>query len=91
MVELSHPVVEAGIFEADTGTALILANFQYARIPELIVTIPLRKAPKKVTSMEKGNRPFTLGPSNGKQSATGFTTIAKFKLPLGWNDIVTVE
>lgn len=91
LVELSHPVVEAGIFEADTGTALILANFQYDPIPELTVAIPLRKAPKKVTSMENGNLPFTLGPSNGKQSAAGFTTIAKFKLPLGWNDIVTLE
>lgn len=91
LVELSHPVVEAGIFDSDAGTALVLANFQYDPIPELTVAIPLRKAPQKVTSMEKGSLPFTLGPPNGKQTAAGFTTLAKFKLPLGWNDIVTVE
>ena len=29
LVELSHPVVEAAVYDAPAGTALILANFTY--------------------------------------------------------------
>src|SRR5438445_10431969 len=32
LIELSHPVVEAGVYDAAAGTALILANFTYRPI-----------------------------------------------------------
>ena len=34
---------------------------------------------------------FTLSEPDAKQSAAGFAAIAIFALPLGWNDIVTLE
>ena len=37
LVELSHPVVEAGIFVSPKGTALVLANFTYEPIQGLEV------------------------------------------------------
>ncbi len=91
LVQLSHSVVEAGIFDSAAGTALILANFQYTPIAELTVQIPLHKAPAKVISMEKGALPFSLVAPNAKLAAAGFATVAKFTLPLGWNDIVTMD
>ncbi len=91
LVQLSHPVVEAGIYDSDSGSALILANFQYTPIAELAVQIPLRKRTAKVTSMEKGPLKFTLTEPDAKQTAAGFSAIAAFSLPLGWNDIVTLE
>jgi hypothetical protein len=33
LVELSEAVVEAGVFDAPAGTALVLANFAYEPIP----------------------------------------------------------
>ena len=91
LVELSHPVVEAGIFDAPEGTALILANFAYDPISSLTVRIPLTKQPKKVTSSEKGPLVFLVEPASGKQAAAGFTIIVRCEVPLGWNDILIYE
>jgi hypothetical protein len=95
VAELSHPVVEAGIFEHEslsgTGIALILANFHYDPIPGLKVAVPLRKPPTKVVSMEKGKLEFQTSEPTSVQKAAGFTTVARFALPLGWNDIVVLE
>ena len=35
LVELSSPVVEAGVYDAGAGTALVLANFTYQPVAEL--------------------------------------------------------
>lgn len=71
--------------------ALMLANFQCTPVAELTAQIPLRKAPAIVTAMEKGALEFTLTEPSPKQAAAGFTTVANFALPLGWNDIMTIE
>jgi len=91
LVELSHPVVEAGIFDAPEGTALILANFAYDPIASLTVRVPLAKAPKKVTSVEKGALAFSVEPASPKLAAAGFTVIGRCEVPLGWNDVLTYE
>jgi hypothetical protein len=46
LVELSHPVVEAGQYDAPAGTALILANFTYRPIERLTARLPLAKRPQ---------------------------------------------
>jgi hypothetical protein len=91
VVELSQPVVEAGLYDAPGGTALILANFAYDPVPSLEVRVPLRETPKKVTSMEKGPLTFSTEPSAPNLAAAGFPVAARCTLPLGWNDIVTFE
>jgi hypothetical protein len=91
LVELSHPVVEAGIFESDAGAALVLANFQYDPIARLEVRLPLRRAPGKIVSMEKGPLEFRQEAADARRVAAGFPTMAVFSLPLGWNDIVVAE
>ncbi len=40
LVELSHAVVEAGVYDAPTGTALVLGNFTYEPIPALKIRLP---------------------------------------------------
>lgn len=91
LVELSQSVVEAGVFDAPEGTALILANFAYDPIASLKIGIPMRKSPKKVTSIEKGPLTFTVEPASEKQAAAGFGVVARCEAPLGWNDIVIFE
>ncbi|MGA2863987.1 MAG: hypothetical protein ABSF95_05820 [Verrucomicrobiota bacterium] len=63
LVELSHPVVEAGVFESPEGAALLLANFTYQRISRLGIGLPVKRAPQKVRSLEKGPLEFTLEPA----------------------------
>src|SRR6185436_5193350 len=55
VVELSEPVVEAGVFESSSGAALVLANFTYKRIPRLEMGFPAPRSPKRVRSLERGN------------------------------------
>ena len=43
LVELSHPVVEAGVYDASAGTALVLGNFTYQPIDKLSVRMPMAK------------------------------------------------
>ncbi len=81
LVSLSHPVVEAGIYDADQGTALILANFSYRPIEPLQVRLQVPKTVKSVHSVESGKLEFTL-------SAAGEL---RFQLPLKLTDIVLVE
>lgn len=45
LVELSPPVVEAGVFESPEGAALVLANFTYQRISRLGIGLPVKRAP----------------------------------------------
>ena len=41
LVELSHPAVEAGVFESSEGAVLVLANFKQG-VPPVPFTFPLR-------------------------------------------------
>ena len=54
LAELSHAVVETGVYETDSGTALVLANFTYQPIDELQVCLPVPHAVTSVRSVEHG-------------------------------------
>jgi len=90
LAELSHPVVETGIYDSDAGTALVLANFTYEPIDALKVTISLPKRCQSVRSVVRGPLTFTrceLTPA----ARGGHTQGVRFSLPLGLNDIVLCE
>ncbi|NQT86882.1 hypothetical protein HQ560_08970, partial [bacterium] len=80
LVESSHPVVEAGVYDSERGTAVILANFTYEPIEDLEITLRLPKAVKSVRSVEKG--PLRFSVSDGKVTTS---------LELGLNDIILFE
>ncbi|NQU11405.1 beta-galactosidase trimerization domain-containing protein [bacterium] len=88
LVTLSHPVVEAGVYDAPAGTALVLGNFAYEPIPELKVELPLRRRPKRVAGAEAGELKFELWETPGG-GAYPFTI--RFTVPLGLNEMVVVE
>ena len=82
VVELSHPVVEAGVCDSPAGTALVLANFTYEPIEELTVRIDLPRPCKSVRSVAHGSLAF---------SSAGQPLTTECSLPLGLNDIVLFE
>ena len=81
LVELSHPVVEAGAYDAEGGTALILANFTYRPIRGLGVTVRVARPVKRVRSVEKGALEFRAPTPNE----------VAFKVDLGLSDVVLIE
>ena len=81
LVELSRPVVEAGVYDADGGTALVLANFTYRPIRGLGVTIRTAGAARSVRSVEKGPLEFKATKANG----------VAFKVDLDLSDILLIE
>ncbi|HUR45779.1 MAG TPA: hypothetical protein VMZ27_07905, partial [Candidatus Saccharimonadales bacterium] len=91
VVELSHPVVEAGVFETPMGAALVLANFAYEPISQLTLAFPLKKNPKSVRSLEKGRLQFTTERAPKNLIAQGYPRIARCTLALGLNDIILFE
>lgn len=91
LVQLSHPVVEAGVYDAPKGTALVLANFTYQPIPELAVSLPLPQRPAKVRSLTREACKFTVENVLEKSHHSGYACVVNFKLPLDLNDIVLVE
>ena len=89
LVELSHPVVEAGIYDAPAGTALVLANFTYKPIKDLKVTLRLDKPCKTVRSVTHGVVKFTpVAPGPARKRLPHAIT---FTVPLTLNDILLVE
>ncbi len=90
VVELSHPVVEAGVYDAPGGTALVLGNFTYTPIADLKVKLAVSRAPARVTSAERGSLKFTTS-SAPVGSPAACPIEVQFALPLGLNDIVLVE
>ena len=82
LVELSHPVVEAGVYDTDNATALVLANFAYEPIAELRVRLRVPRPVRGVRSVEHGKLAFTADPAAGTVS---------FALPLKLSDIVLIE
>jgi hypothetical protein len=87
LVVLSHPVVEAGVFDAEAGTALILANFTYEPVERLVVRLAVPRRPTSVRSVEQGTLPFVTEPAT-EGDPKGFPWVVKFTLKLGLNDVV---
>ncbi len=87
LVESSQPVVEAGIYDAEGGTALVLANFTYQPIPQLDIRIPMSRPVKQVRSIESGPLQFSVEPS----ASRGFTNVVTFTVPLNLTDIIVLE
>jgi hypothetical protein len=54
LVDLSHPVVEAGVFDAERGTTLVLANFTYEPIRQLHISLPVPRPVASVRSLAQG-------------------------------------
>jgi hypothetical protein len=91
LVELSSPVVEAGIYESNKGTALALANFTYEPIESLAVRLPLAQEVQTVRSVENGPLAFVLEDAPPPLRDAGFPNVAVFMMKLGLNDIVLAE
>ncbi len=87
LVGLSQPVVEAGVFDADAGTALVLANFTYEPIDRLTVRLAVPRRPTNVRSVEQGELPFATEPATDADPK-GCPWVVKFTLKLGLNDVV---
>jgi hypothetical protein len=58
LVQLSHAVVEAGVYDAPTGTALVLANFTYEPIQELGIQLHVPGRVTSARSVTHGPLPF---------------------------------
>ena len=91
LVEFSHPVVEAGLYDAPAGTALVLANFTYRPIEGLTVRVPLAKPVRVVSSVEQGPLPFTEERASPALRGQGYNSVAVFTTRLGLNDIILLE
>ena len=91
LVELSYPVVEAGVCDTPDATALVLANFTYEPIEKLVVRLPITARAKSIRSVENGPLDFSLEKSPERYADAGFQWMAVFNLELGLNDIVLVE
>jgi hypothetical protein len=91
LAELSHPVVEAGLYDAPAGTALVLANFTYRPIERLTVRVPLAKPVQVVRSADHGRLEFTAEPASAALRQQGYSWVAVFTTRLGLNDIILLE
>jgi len=91
LVELSHPVVEAGVYDAPAGTALVLTNFTYRPIEGLVVRVPLRKPVQGIRSVEHGPLKFVEEPAAPALRRQGYNSVAVFKTRLEFNDLILLE
>src|SRR5262249_22016093 len=87
LVRLSEPIVEAGVYEAPTGTVLVLANFTYKPIAVLKVELATRSEVQAVRSLEHGALKFDMVPALSAWRDQGFKYIQRFELPLGDDDL----
>ena len=87
LVELSHPVVEAGVYDADGGTALVLANFIYEPIEHLDIALPVSRRIRSVRSVAQGNLRFT---EEGNTDGT-YRWKIKCRVDLGLTDVLLFE
>jgi len=90
LVELSHPVVEAGVYDAPEGTVLVLANFTYEPIEKLEVRLWVAKPPRRVVSAERGPLEFASDPDRSAPVAADYPHRVTFSLPLGLNDVAVL-
>jgi hypothetical protein len=91
LVKLSEPVVEAGIFEAPTGCALVFANFTYKPVDSLQVEVPTPREVKSVRSLSEGELKFTTMAAPPNWQEDGFQYVQKFDLRLGDDDLIVLE
>ena len=91
LVELSHQVVEAGLYDAPGGTALVLANFTYKPIEALTVRVPLAKPVQVVRSVEHGPLRFSREKASPAFRRHGYDSVAVFTVRLELNDVVLLE
>jgi hypothetical protein len=91
LVELSDPVVEAGLYDAPAGTALVLANFTYRAIERLTVRVPLARSLHGVRSVEHGPLRFAEEAAPEELRRQGYGSVAVFTTRLGLNDIILLE
>jgi len=91
LVELSQPVVEAGVYDAPAGTALVLANFTYRPIEILTARVPLAKPVHGVRSVEHGTLRFTEEPTSPALRRQGYSSVAVFTTRLELNDVILLE
>jgi len=88
LVELSRAVVEAGVYDADRGTALVLANFTYKPIEQLDIALPVSRRVRSVRSVARGDLRFT-----AEECKTGGTYRWKIRcrVDLGLTDVLLFE
>ncbi len=91
LVKLSEPVVEAGVFDAPEGSALVLANFTYTPISVLKVEVPCRHAVRQVESLSQGKLKFTTAPATGVWREEGYANVIRFELPLDIDDLILLR
>ena len=84
-------MVEAGLYDAPVGTALVLANFTYRPIERLAVRVPLAKSLHGVRSVEHGPLRFSEEPAPEELRRQGYGSVAVFTTRLGLNDIILLE
>lgn len=89
-VYLSDGVVEAGVYEHPSGTALWLANFTYQPVARLEVRLPMNRAVRAVRSFAAGVLPYKIEPAP-EPGSPGYAQAVVFTLPLGLNDVIRIE
>lgn len=83
-VKLSSPVIEAGVYDSPSGTALVLGNFTYQPLI-IAVSLSTKTKPRVVKSTTTDAIiPFTATPDAGDWKL-------EFSLPLEYSEIVLVE
>jgi len=87
LVELSHPVVEAGVYDAKEGSALVLANFTYRPIRPLEIVLPVNRRVRSVRSVTQGKLPFTQ--EDGRDRT--YRWKIRCRVDLGLTDILLFE
>lgn len=83
--------VEAGLYDASAGPALVLTNFTYRPNEGLTVRVPLVRPLQVVRSVEQGPLPFTEERASPALRVQGYHSIAMFTTRLGLNDIIPLE
>jgi hypothetical protein len=91
LVELSEPVVEAGVYDTSEGTALILANFTYQHISNLQIDIPTSQAVTMVTSCRQGSVRFQNIRPTALWKKDGYRSTCRFTFPLDLDDIIILK
>jgi hypothetical protein len=91
LAELSHAVVETGVYETDSGTALVLANFTYQPIDELQICLTVPHAVTSVRSVERGELRFQVEQVDATPDSDRASSPVRFVLPLGLSDIILIE
>lgn len=91
LVELSHPAVEAGIYDSPNGSAVVLANFTYQPIEKLTLRVPLSQKIQAIRSVERGKLRFRQENASPALKAAGYPWVAACNVSLGLNDVVLLE